>query len=190
MRRLVLGVMAASVAACGGGGAPVHGYGLGRSASAAEIAALDIAIGPDGAGLPAGRGSATDGAVLYTQKCAACHGGKGEGLPGAYPALIGRDPKGENFPFAHDPEDRLTHTIGNYWPHATTLFDYVRRAMPLTAPGSLSNDEVYALTAYLLVANQVIAQDAILDSAALMRVKMPAANRFVVDNRHGGHEVK
>jgi cytochrome c len=109
-------------------------------------------------------------------------------MPPAFPRLIGRDPKGEGFPFARD--SAVAHTIGNYWPYATTVFDYVRRAMPLTAPGSLSSDDVYALTAYLLAANQVIPTDVVLDSASLPRVKMPYADRFVRDNRRGGREVK
>jgi cytochrome c len=81
-------------------------------------------------------------------------------------------------------------TVGNYWSHATTLVDYIRRAMPLTAPGSLTNDEVYALSAYLLAANEVIAKDAVLDAAAVMAVRMPARDRFVPDDRRGGPEVK
>jgi cytochrome c len=105
-----------------------------------------------------------------------------------HPALIGRDPRAENFVFGQ--QAGLTRTIGNYWPNATTVFDYVRRAMPQSAPGSLTNDEVYALTAYLLAANQVIASDAMLDSASLGRVKMPYASRFVRDDRRGGKEIK
>jgi mono/diheme cytochrome c family protein len=163
-------------------------YGIGRPATAAEIAALDIDAAPNGHGLPPGHGSAADGAVLFQQKCVICHGPKGEGMPPVYPALIGRDPKGEGFPFAKD--WKITRTIGNYWPNATTVFDYVRRAMPHSAPGSLSNDEVYALTAWLLAANQVIPADAVLDSARLVQVKMPYHDRFVTDNRHGGPEVK
>ena len=84
----------------------------------------------------------------------------------------------------------LTKTIGNYWPHATTVFDYVRRAMPLLQPGSLANDEVYALTAYLLAANNVMPITATLDAVSLKQVKMPYAGKFVTDNRRGGREVK
>ena len=163
-------------------------YGLGRTASSAEVAALDIDVAPDGHGLPPGRGTAAQGASLFAQKCASCHGAQGQGMPPAFPALVGRDPKGEGFPFASD--WRITRTIGNYWPEATTIFDYVRRAMPHTAPGSLTNDEVYALTAFLLAANQVISSDAALDSASLSHVKMPYHNKFVRDNRRGGNEVK
>jgi hypothetical protein len=109
-------------------------------------------------------------------------------MPPSYPALVGRDPKAENFAFATN--DKLVRTIGNYWPYATTVFDYVRRAMPHTQPGSLSNDEVYALTAYLLAANQVIPMTSTLDAASLRAVKMPYESRFVRDDRRGGHEVR
>jgi S-disulfanyl-L-cysteine oxidoreductase SoxD len=166
---------------------PGH-YGLGQAATAAEIASRDVDVGPDGAGLPAGRGSASEGAAIFATKCAVCHGEHGEGKPPTYPALIGRDPRAEQFVFGQ--QAGLTRTIGNYWPNATTVFDYVRRAMPQPAPGSLTNDEVYALTAYLLAANQVIASDATLDSTALRRVKMPYASRFVRDNRRGGREIR
>ena len=188
--RCILAVACLGGVACGGGhgdGTPVR-YGLGHAATVAELAAVDIDVTPDGHGLPAGRGSAADGAVLFQQKCQMCHGPRGEGMAPAYPALIGRDPRGEGFPFAKDA--KITHTIGNYWPYATTVFDYVRRAMPYPAPGSLSNDEVYALTAWLLASNQVIPADAVLDSASLVQVKMPYRDRFVPDDRRGGREVK
>jgi len=175
-----------AVAACRD--APSARYGLGHAATAAEIAQRDVDVGADGSGLPAGRGSVTEGASIFAAKCASCHGARGEGMPPLYPALVGRDTAGENFVFGKRPG--LTRTIGNYWPYATTVFDYVRRAMPLTAPGSLTNDEVYALTAYLLAANQVIARDVVLDSSSLRRVTMPYAQRFVRDNRRGGKESK
>jgi mono/diheme cytochrome c family protein len=163
-------------------------YGLGRVATPEEVAAVDVDVGPDGAGLPRGSGSVAQGAVIFAAKCASCHGPRGEGMPPAYPAIVGRDPKGENFAF--DSDWKITRTIGNYWPHATTVFDYVRRAMPHAAPGSLTNDEVYAVTAWLLASNQVIASDATLDSASLVAVKMPYASRFVRDDRRGGRSVK
>jgi len=169
-------------------GEPSRHYGLGRAATAAEVAALDIDVGPDGEGLPPGSGSAQQGAAIFLAKCAMCHGPKGQGMPPAFPTLIGRDSKAEGFMFATD--FRLTKTIGNYWPHATTVFDYVRRAMPLLQPGSLTNDEVYALTAYLLAANNVMPMTATLDAVSLKQVKMPYAGKFVTDNRRGGREVK
>lgn len=174
--------------AVAGGPGKGERYAFGRRPSSSEIARLDIDVGPDGVGLPAGHGSVTEGAALYQSKCAMCHNKAGEGMPPVYPALIGRDPKAEGFHFASDPA--LVKTIGNYWPHATTVFDYVRRAMPFTAPGSLSNDEVYALTAFLLAANKVIPATATLDAASLKRVKMPYADKFVTDDRRGGAEVR
>jgi len=167
---------------------PARHYGLGRAATSEEIAARDIDVGPDGAGLPSGSGSAAKGAELFQQKCAMCHGPKGQGMPPAFPQLIGRDPKAEGFKFSTD--FKLAHTIGNYWPYQTTVFDYVRRAMPQLQPGSLTNDEVYALTAFLLASNEVIPMTATLDSASLMQVKMPYRDKFVPDNRKGGKDVK
>ena len=182
----------ASGASCNGdSGAnaePVRHYAIGRAASAGELAKWKTEIGPDGAGLPPGRGSAEAGATIYKLKCASCHGVKGEGIAPLYPALVGRDPKGENFPFASDPA--ITRTIGNYWPYATTVFDYVRRAMPQPQPGSLTDDEVYALTAWLLAANQVIPMNATLDAGALKKVKMPYTDRFVRDDRRGGRDIR
>jgi cytochrome c len=190
MRRALVLLGSFALASCGGGrdAEPSRRYELGRAATPQEIAALDVDVGPDGEGLPAGRGSAAQGAALFTQKCAACHGPRGEGTRPLYPAIVGRDPRGEGFPFGTDPN--LSRTIGNYWPYATTVFDYVRRAMPHAAPGSLPNDEIYALTAYLLAANQVIPMDATLDAASLKAVKMPYAGRFVRDNRRGGRELR
>lgn len=167
---------------------PVQRYGVGRAATPAEVAAMDVDVGPDGAGLPPGSGTVAQGAAVYAGRCASCHGVRGEGLPPAYPRLVGRDPIAEGFPFARDP--RLERTIGNYWPYATTVFDYVRRAMPATAPGSLSSDEVYAVTAWLLAANRIIPDTTTLDSASLTSVVMPYRDRFVPDDRRGGHEVR
>jgi cytochrome c len=163
-------------------------YGLGRPATRADITARDIDVGPDGEGLPRGSGTVTQGEAVFSEKCATCHGANGEGKLPAYPRLIGRDPSAEGFPFGKTPG--LTRTIGNYWPYATTVFDYVRRAMPQNAPGSLSNDEIYAVTAYLLAANRVIPPTSTLDSASLAAVKMPYASRFVRDDRPNGRGVK
>jgi len=188
MRRVM--VLIAALAACRAqrtAEQPRH-YGLGRAATEQDIAARDVDVGPDGAGLPPGSGTAAQGEVLFTQKCASCHGPHGEGVAPTNLRLIGRDPRAENFRFASDPS--LPRSIGNYWPYATTIFDYVRRAMPVNAPGSLSNDEVYALTAYLLAANEVIPTTTTLDATSLKAVKMPYVGRFVPDDRRGGREVK
>ena len=160
-------------------------YGIGRAATPAEIAALDSDVMPDGTGLPAGRGTSMEGAPIYAAKCAMCHGRTGK--EGPNDVLVGREPR-QGFPFSQDPA--LPHTIGNYWPYATTIFDYVKRAMPHANPGSLTNDEVYALTAYLLSANGIVPDSATLDAAALREVKMPYRDRFVPDERKGGAEVK
>ena len=163
-------------------------YGVGHPVDSARLAALDIDVSPSGAGLPAGSGSAAQGAAVFTAACASCHGANGEGKP-PYPALLG-GPRGA-FDFANDP--KKLHTIGNYWPYATTLFDYIRRAMPVTAPGSLTPDQTYAVTAYLLEREQVIAAGTVLDAASLPKVQMPARDHFVVDDRagnRGGKDVK
>jgi mono/diheme cytochrome c family protein len=153
-------------------------FGIGRPATPAEISALDIDIGPDGAGLPPGRGTSADGAPIYAARCAGCHGKTGK--EGPNDVLVGRLP-GDAFPFARDP--RAPKTIGSYWPYATTVFDYIRRAMPPDAPGSLKDEEVYALVAYLLVQNELVPADAVIDAASLPKVKMPARDHFVPDKR-------
>lgn len=166
---------------------PSGRYELGRAATPAEVAAIDIDIGPDGTELPEGKGTVAQGAMVFGAKCASCHGMRGEGMAPAYPKLVGRDPR-EGFPFGRDAA--IVKTIGNYWPYATTVFDYVRRSMPFLQPGSLTNDEVYAVTAWLLAQNEIIKSDATLDAASLKAVQMPARNRFVQDDRKGGAEVR
>jgi len=155
-------------------------FGLGRAPSPGEIAAVDVDVSPTGVGLPAGSGTAQQGAAVYASSCASCHGENGEGKP-PYPQLIG-GPKG-NVDFSTD--YKIPRTIGNYWPYATTLFDYVRRAMPLTAPGSLTADQTYAVTAYLLSREGVIPDGAVMDAKSLPTVQMPARPRFVNDDRRG-----
>ena len=153
-------------------------FGIGRPATPAEIAALDIDVGPDGAGLPPGRGTSADGAPIYAARCASCHGKTGK--EGPNDVLVGRL-HGDAFTFARDP--KAPKTIGSYWPYATTVFDYIRRAMPPDAPGSLKDTEVYGLVAYLLSLNDLIPADAVIDADALPKVKMPAHDRFVPDTR-------
>ena len=155
---------------------------LGVAATAASLARVDIDVNPAGAGLPAGDGDATRGATVYAAKCASCHGAKGEGQ-GPYPRLVGTVPRA-GFPFGTDA--KVPKTIGNYWPYATTLYDYVHRAMPLTAPGSLSPTEVYSLVAFLLAENQVIPAHAVMNASSLPKVQMPARAHFVLDDRKGG----
>jgi S-disulfanyl-L-cysteine oxidoreductase SoxD len=145
------------------------GPNLGRIASAAEIATIDISIPPSGAGLPPGRGTARAGAAVYAAKCAACHGAKGEGKPAD--ALVG----GIGSLASKSP----VRTVGSFWPYATTLFDYTRRSMPINAPMSLSNDEVYALTAHMLALNGIIGEDVELNAQSLPKIPMPNRNGFI-----------
>jgi cytochrome c len=156
-------------------------FGLGRPPTAEEIAAVDIDVSPSGGGLPAGSGDVAEGARVYAATCAACHGENGEGKPPAYPQLVG-GPTGA-FNFAKD--YKIPRTIGNYWPYATTLYDYIRRAMPLTAPGSLTPDQTYAVTAYLLAREGLLPANARLDARSLAAVRMPALSHFVKDDRRG-----
>ena len=143
---------------------------LGRPATPAEVAGWDISIPPDGTGLPPGSGTPAQGAVVYTQKCQSCHGEKGAGTPNDQ--LVG----GQGTLTSAKP----VRTIGSYWPYASTVFDYVRRAMPYTESKSLTNEEVYAVTAYLLHANGIIgAQDA-MNAQTLPLVKMPNRDNFIV----------
>jgi len=178
-------VLGCQVADEGQSAAPAT-YGLGEAASMADIAALNTDVGPSGEGLPSGSGDATRGAALFQAQCAVCHGANGEGIA-PNPPLVGREPR-EGFPFGNDPT--LVRTIGNYWPEATTLFDYIKRTMPLSAPGSLSDSDIYSVTAHLLVANEILPAGATLDSASLVAIRMPARDRFVRDNRKGGREVR
>ncbi len=148
-------------------------YGIGRPATAAEIAGWNIDIGRDGSNLPAGSGSVAQGQAVFAQQCAACHGPKGEG--GVGERLVG----GQGTLATAKP----IKTVGSYWPYAPTLFDYIRRAMPQNAPQSLSNDDVYAVSAYILNLNGLLASDAILDARALSAIRMPNRAGFIGDPR-------
>ncbi len=153
-------------------------FGFGHSPSAAEIAAWDIDVRPDGTGLPPGSGTVASGAAVYAAGCSVCHGATG--IEGPYNILVGRQP-GDAFPFAEDPTQ--PKTIGSYWPYATTLFDYIRRTMPPDTPGALTDDEVYGLTAYLLHLNEIVPEDIQMNRESLPRVVMPAVDRFRVHER-------
>jgi cytochrome c len=156
-------------------GATADTLSIGRTANAADIERWDIDVGPDGVGLPAGSGTPRQGEKIYLEKCAGCHGRNGQ---------KGRDK------LVGPPGDKRKKTIGNYWPYATTVFDYIRRAMPPAAPGSLTDDELYALTAHLLHLNSIIATDDEMNAETLPRIIMPALDRFVPDDRQGGTEVR
>ena len=159
--------------------------GIGRAASAEEIKALDIDVMPDGRGLPDGRGTTKEGAAIYAQKCQSCHGANGQG--GSAERLVDRE-SGKNWDFATNP--KLTKAVGNYWPYATTLYDYTYRAMPFMQPGTLTPNETYSLVAYILALNKIVPDDAVMDRTTLPKVVMPSRDRFVMDNRKGGKVVK
>jgi mono/diheme cytochrome c family protein len=158
---------------------------IGREAQPDEIMAWDIDFNPSGAGLPAGQGTYARGTEVYAQQCASCHGAKGEGvLPNT--KLVSATPT--DFSFARDP--KAVKTIGNYWPYATTLYDYINRAMPFGAPGTLPPADVYSVVAFLLAENGIIEKTAVMDARTLPQVRMPARDRFVVDDRKGGPSFK
>ncbi|HEY5680454.1 MAG TPA: c-type cytochrome [Pseudomonadales bacterium] len=149
-------------------------FGYGKPASAEEIAGWDIDIRPDGLGLPQGSGSVEDGEWLYEAQCAECHGSFGEGV-GRFPVLSGG--KGS----LTDP--RPSKTVGSYWPYTSTLYDYIRRTMPFTQPESLTADETYAVTAYVLYLNDLVEDDFVLTHENLASVRLPNEGNFVPDPR-------
>ena len=152
-------------------------FGFGRQATFSEIKRIDIDIMPNGHGLPPAAGTPEAGRLIYLAKCAACHG------------ITGRE--GPNNKLVSSESDTATEkTIGNYWPYSTTVFDYIRRAMPFNEPGSLTDSEVYNLTAYLLYENKIIKPGTKLNAGNLALIKMPAKHLFVVDDRRGGPEVR
>jgi len=152
-------------------------YGFGSPASAADIARINIDVMPDGRGAPPGQGEYIQGKIIYTEQCAACHGSdmaspvKGTGAPalrGGRGTLASGNPK---------------KTVESYWPYASTLFDYVKRAMPFNAPGSMSDNEVYAVVAYILAEGGIIDTDIVMDAKTIAKVKMPNRNGFIPDTR-------
>ena len=178
-------LLAAPAAAQAGGGAPEQ-FGFGRAATAEEIAAWDIDVMPDGTGLPEGEGTAASGAPIYARQCAVCHGQSGEG--GIADRLVGYTPE-TTPPFGPRYEEwrgdgpDVPYSVGNYWPYATTLFDYIRRAMPSNAPGTLEADQVYGLVAWILAENGLIAAADAMNAATLPAVEMPARDIFVPQER-------
>jgi cytochrome c len=156
---------------CAASAMPASAADFGRPATREEIKLWDIDIRPDGKGLPAGAGTVERGRTVYEQNCAACHGAKGEG--GIGDRLVGG--KGSLA------SDRPIKTIGSFWPYATTLLDYIRRAMPYQAPDSLSVDDYYGVTAYLLDQNGIHPPDDKLDQRSILTIQMPNRNGFVPD---------
>jgi cytochrome c len=147
---------------------PPH-YHLGRTPTQAEIDGWNIDVRPDGQGLPPGRGSVTQGREIFASTCAACHGDKGQG--GLADRLVGG--------IGTLAQPKPVRTVGSFWPYATTLFDFVRRAMPFNAPGSLSADQVYAVSAYVLSLNGIVPDDTVLDATSLPKIVMPNRNGFI-----------
>lgn len=155
------------LSAAGAADAPRYG----QPVTAADLAPWDVSIGPDGVGLPPGSGTPAQGAVVYAERaCALCHGEKGSGGPSG--PLVGGGPLNST---DRDP----SKLIGNYWPYATTIFDFTRRAMPWPQPKTLTDNEVYALTAYILALNNIIREDDVMNAETLPKVKMPNRDGFI-----------
>jgi len=164
---------AALALACGTGAAQAQSPGLGKPLSEADIKQWDIAILPDGSNLPPGSGTPAKGAKIFAEKCSACHGDAGKGgVAPYYPALVGGQPLTNGID--------TVKTIANYYAYPTTIFDYTRRAMPYNMPRSLTDDEVYSLTAYILALNNFIGQDDVMDANTLPKVKMPNRDNFIM----------
>jgi cytochrome c len=171
MRKFLAAAAPAALIALASSAFAQQGPNLGKAISPEDLAAWDISIGPDGAGLPAGSGTVKQGEAVFMAKCQACHGEKGAGTPndrlvGGQGSLPGDKPP--------------VKTVGSYWPYATTLFDYIRRAMPFNESKSLTSDEVYGVVAYLLNLNGVIPESETLNAQSLPKVVMPNREGFVV----------
>ena len=159
--------------AIGAGAALAQSPGLGKPLTEADIQRWDIAVLPDGSNLPAGSGTPAKGAKIFAEKCSACHGDAAKGgIAPFYPALVGGQPLTNGID--------TVKTIANYYAYPTTIFDYTRRAMPFNMPRSLTDDEVYALTAYILALNNFIGQDDVMDANTLPKVKMPNRDNFIL----------
>lgn len=174
VKRITLAAMAIVIAAGTASAAERQYPSIGRIATPAEIQSWDIDVRPDGKGAPSGHGTAIDGERVYLVKCASCHGEFGEG-GGRYPVLIGG--------FGTLKQQRPEKTIGSYWPYASTIFDYIKRSMPFGNAQSLSNDEVYGLTAYLLFMNDIISEDTAVSAANIGTIEMPNKANFFADPR-------
>jgi len=155
--------------AFGAGGALAQTPKLGKPVSEADIAAWDISAMPDGTGLPPGSGTPAQGAKIYVEKCGACHGENGTGKP--FAALVGGAPLTSGI--------ETPKTIANFWGYSTIVFDFIRRAMPFQLPRTLTNDEVYALTAYILALNKIIDDKDVMNAETLPKVKMPNRDGFM-----------
>ena len=179
-RKRVLPVIAVgmTLAFCAAASAQSPTYGLGRTPTADEIRAVDIMISPDGHELPPGTGSAKEGEPLYKQKCAACHGANG--YEGRAPQLVKADLKDVKLPPCLAPCIRGNNVMATHSPYATVIWDYINRGMPYAKEGSLTPNEVYSLTAFLLVKNGVIPEDQVVDQKSLPQIKMPNEKGYVL----------
>jgi S-disulfanyl-L-cysteine oxidoreductase SoxD len=170
-RKLIAAAALAFV--CGAGAAQAQSPGLGKPLTETDIKQWDIAILPDGSNLPPGSGTPAKGAKIFAEKCSACHGDAGKGgVAPYYPALVGGQPLTNGID--------TVKTIANYYAYPTTIFDYTRRGMPYNMPRSLTDDEVYSLTAYILALNNFIGQDDVMDANTLPKVKMPNRDNFIM----------
>ncbi len=167
--KLAAALILAATAATAASGA-VETPMLGKPISLADLAPWDLSIGPDGVGLPAGKGSAREGKQVFIDKCAACHGLEGQGQPAD--RLVGGQ--------GTLTSDAPVKTVGSYWPYPTTLFDFVRRAMPLNEPQTLTSDETYAVSAFILAANGIIKPGDVMNAKTLPKVKMPNQGNFFI----------
>ena len=163
-------IVAIGVSLCCGQLVAQEGPGLGVEISAGDLAPWDISIETDGSGLPPGSGDVATGATIYAAQCLVCHGEEGAGQPND--RLVGG--------LGTLGDMNQVRTIGSFWPYASTVFDYIRRAMPFTTPQSLSDDQVYSLTAYLLWLNGIIEEDDVMDAESLSRIRMPNRDGFIV----------
>jgi len=171
MRRIVAAPVLAFVFAAGT--ALAQDSGLGKPLTESDIKQWDITVLPDGSNLPPGSGTPAQGAKIFAEKCSACHGEAGKGGVAPYfPALVGGQPLTNGID--------TVKTIANYYAYATTIFDYTRRAMPYNMPRSLTDDEVYSLTAYILALNKLIGDNDVIDAKTLAQVKMPNRDNFIM----------
>lgn len=171
---LVLSLVLVALPAAAEKAKPAGYYGHGEPASQEQIAGWDIDMRPDGVGLPPGSGSVEDGEMLYEEQCAECHGSFGEG-EGRYPSVAGGEDSLQ--------EERPHKTVGSYWKYTSTLWDYIHRAMPFTRPESLTDDEVYAVTAYVLYLNELVEDDFVLSQQNLAEVRLPNEANFTAEQR-------
>ena len=174
-KALILATAAVAVTATAQTAAPAR-LGIGSPVTDADLKQFTSPL-PDGRGLPAGSGTVEQGRAIYTQSCAACHGDKLQG--GLGDRLVG----GRGTLVNNDPTKAPMKTVESYWPYATTLFDYIKRAMPMNAPGSLSDDQVYAVSAYILSQAKIVPENATLDAKSLAAVRMPNRDGFIPDPR-------